>query len=42
MQGLAYGYDEKQVTVIDELGQGFEAFNYCATSIEESLRPFSR
>ncbi len=40
-EGLGRGYEEKRVTVIDESGQGFEAFTYYATSIDESLRPFS-
>ena len=40
-EGLGYGYGEKQVIVIDRSGQRFEAFTYYATSIDESMRPFS-
>ncbi len=41
VEGLGYGYEEKWVTVIDGSGQRFEAFTYCATSIDQSLKPFS-
>ena len=41
VEGLGYGYEEKLVTVIDGSGQTFEAFTYYATSIDQSLKPFS-
>ena len=40
-EGLGAGYEEKQVTVTGESGVRLGAFTYYATSIDESLRPYS-
>ncbi len=40
-EGLGYGYEEKRVIVTGESGASLEAFTYYATSIDESLRPYS-
>jgi hypothetical protein len=40
-EGLGFGYEEKRVTVTGEAGVRLEAFTYYATSIDESLRPYS-
>ncbi|MEO3988139.1 gamma-glutamylcyclotransferase family protein [Plesiomonas shigelloides] len=40
-EGLGYGYDEKIVQVEDDGGNTFEAVTYVATSINESLIPYS-
>jgi hypothetical protein len=40
-EGLGRGYDEKWVTVTDHAGAGVRALTYCATAIDESLKPYS-
>jgi gamma-glutamylcyclotransferase (GGCT)/AIG2-like uncharacterized protein YtfP len=40
-EGLGVGYEEKRVIVTGESGVKLEAFSYYATSIDESLRPYS-
>ncbi len=40
-EGLGFGYEEKEVTVVDESGLRIKARTYYATKIDESLRPYS-
>lgn len=40
-EGLGNGYDDKWVTVSDDAGAAVKALSYCATSIDESLNPYS-
>jgi len=37
---LANGYAEKPVTIINDEGKKVDAFTYCATNIETTLKPF--
>ena len=39
IEGLGYGYAEKDVVVVSENGEVFEAVTYCATNIDASLKP---
>jgi AIG2-like family len=39
IEGLGYGYAEKEVVVLSESGAAFEAVTYYATSIDASLKP---
>ncbi|MBZ2168144.1 gamma-glutamylcyclotransferase family protein [Marinobacter sp. F4216] len=41
VEGLGFGYQEKQVTVTDAQGYSLEAFTYYATSTDSSLLPHS-
>lgn len=40
-EGLGYGYDEKEVTVIAKDGSSIRATTYVATKIDENLKPYS-
>ncbi len=40
-EGLGYGYDEKEITVIAKDGISFKAISYFATNINEDLKPYS-
>jgi hypothetical protein len=40
-EGLGFGYDEKQVTLINEHNEKVQAFLYSATQVEIDLIPFS-
>jgi len=40
-EGLGFGYDEKQVTVLDSQNQIISAFLYIATHIDAELKPYS-
>ncbi|MFV1468032.1 gamma-glutamylcyclotransferase family protein [Idiomarina sp. HB] len=40
-EGLGYGYQEKQVLVVDDQGSSFEAITYYATNTDSSLLPYS-
>lgn len=40
-EGLGYGYDEKEVTVVAADGSTLEATTYIATNIDEELKPFN-
>jgi len=40
-EGLNYGYDEKVVTVQNDLKGEFQAVTYYATNIDSSLKPYS-
>lgn len=40
-EGLGNGYEQKQVTITSEQGNGVSAFTYYATHIDSSLLPFS-
>jgi AIG2-like family len=39
IEGLGYGYAEKEVVVLSESGAAFEAVTYYATNIDASLKP---
>ena len=39
-EGLAYGYDEKIVTVVSTEGKSIEAVTYYATDIDPALKPY--
>jgi len=39
-EGLGRGYREKQVSVLARSEERLDAFTYCATWIDDSLRPF--
>ena len=39
IEGLGYGYAEKEVVVLSESGEAFEAVTYYATNIDASLKP---
>ena len=40
-EGLGVGYEEKQVSLVKDSGERIEALMYYATSIDETLRPYS-
>ena len=40
-ENLGYGYNEKLVSVQNDLGEIFEALIYCAIKIDASLKPYS-
>ena len=40
-ESLGYGYDEKIVSVQNDLGEVFNALIYCAINIDDSLKPYS-
>jgi len=40
-EGLGFGYDEKEITVISEEGIRFKAITYFATDIKPNLKPYS-
>lgn len=40
-EGLGYGYQEKQVLVVDDQGSSVEAIRYYATNTDSSLLPYS-
>jgi hypothetical protein len=40
-EGLGFGYDEKQVTVLDSQNQVISAFLYIATHIDTEIKPYS-
>ena len=41
VEGLGYGYDEKEISVYDAQGNVERAVTYCATKFDESLLPYS-
>ncbi len=41
VEGLGYGYDEKEVTVTAYDGSSITATTYVATNIDENLKPYS-
>ena len=41
VEGLGYGYDEKEVTVSATDGSSFKAATYIATNIDKDLKPYS-
>ena len=40
-EGLGNGYDKKNVRVFDDTGNFVDAFTYCATDIDKTLRPYT-
>lgn len=40
-EGLGYGYDEKEVTILSGDGTSCKAITYIATNINKSLKPYS-
>lgn len=40
-EGLGYGYDQKEITVIARDGSAVTATTYVATHIDENLKPYS-
>jgi len=40
-EGLGFGYDEKEVTVIATDGSSVKAITYIATNIDDDLKPYS-
>jgi gamma-glutamylcyclotransferase len=40
-EGLGFGYDEKQVSLVKDSGENVAAFTYYATTINETLKPYS-
>lgn len=40
-EGYRYGYDIKNVSLINPLGENIDAFTYYATNIDTSLKPYS-
>lgn len=40
-EGLGYGYDQKDVTVLTVNGSSLESLTYIATKTDESLKPYS-
>ncbi|WP_438970708.1 gamma-glutamylcyclotransferase family protein [Methylophaga sp.] len=40
VEGVGHGYDTKKVTVVDEQGNGLEAYIYIATDIDAKLKPY--
>jgi len=40
IEGLGFGYSDKDVTLFDGSGRKTEAFTYFATDIDPSLRPY--
>lgn len=39
-EGLGYGYEEKEVTLINSSGQEIIAYSYYATQIDHALKPY--
>jgi hypothetical protein len=40
-EGVGFGYEEKEITLIDESGGAVRAMTYYATSVDDSLNPYS-
>jgi hypothetical protein len=40
-EGLGFGYDEKEVTLLDSQNQVISAFLYIATHIDAEIKPYS-
>ncbi|MDK9557843.1 gamma-glutamylcyclotransferase family protein [Marinobacter sp. M216] len=41
VEGLGYGYEQKQVELVGTDGATFSAFTYYATDIDENLKPYT-